>query len=157
MHADRIVMELSRAGLLRLLSEGSAIPACANRVDRTIVLTTPCQFRRRGGEVRLVIGDQAGGEGRPDLTLIAALVRAHAWWRELCCGNASSIKQIADREHSDERYVARNLKLAFLAPDITAAILEGRQPPRLTADALVKMPDLPLSWAWQRRRLGVHL
>ena len=101
-----------------------------------------------------MIGDQAGGEGRPDATLIAALVRAHAWWRELCSGNASSIKQIADREHSDERYVARNLKLAFLAPDITAAILEGRQPPHLTADALIKMSDLPYSWKLQCQRLG---
>ena len=30
------------------------------------------------------------------------------------------------RENGGERHVARNLKLAFLAPDITAAILGGR-------------------------------
>jgi site-specific DNA recombinase len=85
-------------------------------------------------EVRLIIGDRSGGEDRPDTTLVAAIVRAHAWWRALCGGNAKSISQIADRDQSDERYVARNLKLAFLAPDITAAILEGRQPAHLTAD-----------------------
>ena len=104
--------------------------------------------------MRLVIGDQVGGEGRPDATLIAALVRAHAWWGELCAGNASSIKQIADRERSDERYVARNLKLAFLAPDVTSAILEGRQPAHVTADVLIKLSNLPYAWKLQRQRLG---
>jgi site-specific DNA recombinase len=51
--------------------------------------------------------------------------------------------------------VARVLKLAFLAPGITAAILDGRQPPDLTADTLIKMSDLPCSWALQRQRLGL--
>ncbi len=152
-YADQIVMELSQVGLLKQPSQGSATELRAQGSDRAIMLTVPCQFRRRGREMRLVIGVQAGGEGRPDATLIAALIRAHAWWQELCGGNAGSIKQIANRARSNERYVARNLKLAFLAPDLTAAILEGRQPANLTADALIKMSDLPRSWALQRQRL----
>jgi hypothetical protein len=99
------------------------------------------------------LGTNLGAKARPISTLIAALVRAHTWWQELCGGNVSSIKQIADREHSDERYVARVLKLAFLAPDIAAAILTGRKPSRLTADTLIKMSDLPCSWSLQRSRL----
>jgi hypothetical protein len=153
MHADRIVIELNRAGLLNQPSEAGAIPSCAKPGDRPIVLTTPCQFRRRGGEMRFVIGDQPGGEGRPDAILIAALVRAHAWWQELCGGKRRSIKELADGEGSDERYVARVLKLAFLAPDITGAILDGQQPPNLTADPLIKRLDLPRSWKLQRQRL----
>lgn len=62
-----------------------------------------------------------------------------------------TIKEIAVRENSDERYVARVLKLAFLAPDITANILEGRQSPDLTAATLIKMSDLPCSWDMQQR------
>ena len=85
---------------------------------------------------------------------LPALVRAHAWWQELCSGESRSIKHIADREGSDERYVARNLKLAFLAPDITKAIIEGNQPAGLTADALIKMSDLSCRWEQQRRCLG---
>ena len=154
MRVDRIVMELSRVGLLKQLCERDAAKSRAKKDDRTIVLTMPCQFRRRGSEMRFVIGEQTGAEGRPDATLIAALVRAHAWWQELCSGKSRSIKEIADREGSDERYVARNLKLVFLAPDITDAILEGRQAPHLTADALIKMSDLPYSWKLQRQRLG---
>jgi DNA invertase Pin-like site-specific DNA recombinase len=153
-HTDRIVMELSRVGLLKQLSEGVAIESRAKDGDRTIVLNTSCQFRRRGMEMRLVIGDKSGGEGRPDATLIAALVRAHAWWQELCSGKSRSIKELSDRDGSDQRYVARNLKLAFLAPDITADILEGRQPAHLSADALIKMSHLPYTWKLQRQRLG---
>lgn len=152
--ADRIVMELSRAGLLEQLSEGEAAESRAKKGESTIVLTVPCQFRRRGVEMRLVLGGQAGDEVRSDATLIAALVRAHTWWSELCSGKAHSIEHIANREGSDARYVARNLKLAFLAPDITAAILEGRQPPHLTADLLIKMSDLPCAWPVQGQRIG---
>jgi hypothetical protein len=46
------------------------------------------------------------------------------------------------------------LPLAFLAPDIVEAILEGRQPIELTAARMMRIRDLPLSWAEQRQRLG---
>ena len=82
------------------------------------------------------------------------LVRAHVWWGELCSGRARTIKGIARRENSDERYVARIIKLSFLAPDITTAILDGRQPPHLTTDRLIEISDLPCSWVLQRKRLG---
>jgi hypothetical protein len=40
-----------------------------------------------------------------------------------------------------------------VTPDITTAILEGRQPPGLTATMLIEHPALPLSWQ-QRTALG---
>jgi hypothetical protein len=46
------------------------------------------------------------------------------------------------------------LPLAYLAPDITQAILEGRQPVDLTAFRLKRIGALPVSWAEQRRLLG---
>ena len=52
------------------------------------------------------------------------------------------------------RYFTRLLKLSFLAPDITKAILEGRHPPDLTAGRLITHPRLPLDWKGQRRALG---
>jgi hypothetical protein len=50
-------------------------------------------------------------------------------------------------------YYSQILRLAYLAPDITTAILEGRQPSGLTATMLVEHP-LPLSWQAQRAVLG---
>jgi len=40
-----------------------------------------------------------------------------------------------------------------VTPDITTAILEGRQPPGLTATMLIEHPAVPLSWQ-QRTALG---
>ncbi|MEM1053023.1 MAG: hypothetical protein AAGI28_13115, partial [Pseudomonadota bacterium] len=45
------------------------------------------------------------------------------------------------------------LRLAFLAPDIQRAILDGRLPHHLNLQALRKM-DIPLSWSAQRKALG---
>ncbi len=42
--------------------------------------------------------------------------------------------------------VSRILPLAFLAPDIVTAILDGTQPADLTAQKLKRLKDLPLDW-----------
>ena len=44
--------------------------------------------------------------------------------------------------------------VALLAPDITQAILDGRQPPDLTAEKLLEHSRLPLAWHDQRTVLG---
>jgi hypothetical protein len=44
--------------------------------------------------------------------------------------------------------------LSYLAPDITPAILDGRQPPDLTAEKLLQHSRLPLVWHDQRIVLG---
>ena len=44
--------------------------------------------------------------------------------------------------------------LSYLAPDITQAILDGRQPPDLTAEKLLQHSRLPLVWHDQRIVLG---
>jgi site-specific DNA recombinase len=46
------------------------------------------------------------------------------------------------------------LRLAYLAPDITSAIIEGRNPRDLTAQKLLARSRLPLAWPDQRRLLG---
>ena len=48
------------------------------------------------------------------------------------------------------------LRLAFLAPDIQSALLEGRQPYHLNLEIMKKM-DLPISWSEQRRMLGFSI
>jgi site-specific DNA recombinase len=44
--------------------------------------------------------------------------------------------------------------LAFLAPNIVAAIIEGRQPVELTAKRLMYQTRLPIEWTEQERVLG---
>ena len=69
-------------------------------------------------------------------------------------GRAASINEITTREGLAKGAVSRILPLAWLAPDIGSAILEGRQPAVLTSTRLRALPDLPLGWAAQRAFLG---
>ena len=48
----------------------------------------------------------------------------------------------------------RLVRLSYLAPDITKAILDGRQPGDLTAEKLLEHSRLPLAWHDQRIALG---
>lgn len=50
-------------------------------------------------------------------------------------------------------YRRRLVRLAFLAPDLQRAILDGRQPRRLTLAHLLKK-EMPLDWSEQARRFG---
>ena len=47
-------------------------------------------------------------------------------------------------------YFTRLVRLTYLAPDITQAILDGRQPRDLTPEKLLDHSCLPLAWHDQR-------
>ena len=136
MHDNRLDTEISVTERINQLLRGRPSgpgdhgEGSQDEKENTVILSSMCRPVRRGIEMRLLIECPGRNEYRPDPTLVAALVKANLWWRELYTGRAHTIKEIAVRENSDERYVARVLKLAFLAPDITAAILDGQQPPQ---------------------------
>jgi site-specific DNA recombinase len=119
-----------------------------------VMLTVDARLKRCGGETKLIIpaGAVDSIPPRPNPTLIKALARAHSWVVRLLSGQASSIQAIAQAERLTGRYVARIIPLAFLAPDITEAILEGSHPQDLTLAKLCQR--LPLTWPEQRRTLG---
>src|SRR5262245_33994344 len=61
---------------------------------------------------------------------------------------------LAEREGVSPSYFTRLVRLSYLAPDITHAILDGRQPRDLTAEKLLEHSRLPLAWHDQRTALG---
>ena len=50
--------------------------------------------------------------------------------------------------------ITRMLRLSFLAPDITRAILHGRQPADLNAHKMMADTRAPIDWHEQRAGLG---
>ncbi|HEX9769613.1 MAG TPA: hypothetical protein VGA50_10600, partial [Kiloniellales bacterium] len=152
-------IDLSRAELrltLRasVLDAQSGEPRDATASPSLRRFTVPIALRRRGVERKIVIQDRADQRREPDPVLCRLIGRAHSWVRQLARGEAASVNAIAAREGLDGSDVSRILPLAFLAPDILEAILEGRQPPELTARALMRLRSLPADWQAQRRRLG---
>ena len=87
------------------------------------------------------------------LVVVTRVTRAHIWFDDLRAG--LSYKEIAIRHAIDQRLVARTIRLAFLAPDITEAILKGREPRQMTAKRLTGIPRLPADWQAQRALLGL--
>ena len=52
-------------------------------------------------------------------------------------------------------YLSRLLRLPSLAPDIITAIINGKNPPQLTAKKLMRLaPQIPIDWTEQRKLLG---
>lgn len=107
---------------------------------------TPFQFRKRGGETRLVIGTAPSNE--IDTTLIRSIAKAHQYYDAIKQGQ--SFEEIAASENLSKRRILQVIDLAFLAPDIVRTIVQGDQPVGLTAKWLGVNP-MPLDWLAQRR------
>ena len=101
-------------------------------------------LRRRGVEAKLVL---ANTPAALDRTLVRAVALGWIWFEEVKGG--ATMQAIANREGITQRRVAHLVDLAFLAPDIVQAIVDGRQSPTLTANSLVKSRHRPL-WPHQR-------
>jgi len=58
-----------------------------------------------------------------------------------------TLHAIASQEHVTPGYVSRLLRLSSLAPDIITAIVNGKNPPQLTAKKLMRLAlEIPVDW-----------
>jgi site-specific DNA recombinase len=155
--ADQVIIHLRPRRLVALLDDHLA-PANPGPGDDepTQSLSHPMHLRRAGKEVRMVIHhtDPFAPSAKPDPSLIKAVVRAHRYHEMLVRHGSAKFADLAKSEGLNRSYYSRLLRLAYLAPDITAAILEGRQPEGLTATTLIEHPHLPRRWPEQRAALG---
>jgi hypothetical protein len=90
-----------------------------------------------------------------DPSLLRIFARAHHVQARLIQNPTLSVHDIAREEQVSAAYLYTLLRLPWLAPDITTAVINGRKPPHLTAQALMRLtPRLPASWPEQRKLLG---
>jgi site-specific DNA recombinase len=146
---DSIALSISRAALAQNL----ALDADLAEMDRALICNRPLMLRKRGVETKLVLGDVIASE--PDQALIKLIANARSWMQRLRDSDVASIRALARGLDLDHRHVTRALPLAFLAPDIVRAILDGRQPVDLTVTTLKQFDLLPMRWNEQRQALGM--
>jgi hypothetical protein len=144
-------VDLRQDSITLKLSLESLIPADSNHHPVIITRDIPMQMKRRGVEMRLVIGDNS--PPKTDNTLIKTIARAKIWADELMMGRKESITAIAARAGVSRLYVTNLLPLAFLDPETVNDILEGKQPANITSEALSKHINLPITWPEQERLL----
>ena len=105
---------------------------------QTLTVLIPLRVKPRGGRKAMVTPGVLALERRQDITLIKAVARAFRWRRMLESGRFATINELAAAERINSSYVSRVLRLTLLAPDIVEAILDGRQPERMTLPVLMR-------------------
>jgi hypothetical protein len=84
--------------------------------------------------------------------LVASIARGRRWLDELITNPAANVERIAAREGCSVRKVNMTISLAFLAPDLVKAAIEGRLPYGM---GVTRLCDLPAEWSRQHRMLGL--
>ncbi len=119
-------------------------------------ISVPTVRLRRGKEVRLLILASDGAlQASPDPALIKLLGNAFAAREAIDTATGSTtLADVARTSGYSLEYFTLLLRLSMLAPDIVAAIHEGRQPPSLNRQRLARTTNLPIEWSAQRVMLG---
>jgi site-specific DNA recombinase len=156
--SDQISITIQPAGLLTLLGKNDAVEnaaraGMANDIADPVILTVPLARRRAGRDTRLLVDGPEATQADP--ALLRILIRARDLRDKLMQSGEASLTETAKAEGVSRTYLTRMARLAFLSPEITTAILDGRQPVQLTAARLSRLTDLPLAWSDQRRVLGL--
>lgn len=122
--------------------------------QRTELLEIPVStFRVKRDLTRLLEDRGPVIKGKPKKHLVTLIRRARKAQQMLDDRYAGSITQLAATLRCTHSRLPRLVRLNYLAPDIIAAILDGRQPADLTGSRLMST-DLPMDWSLQRRLLG---
>jgi site-specific DNA recombinase len=156
---DCIEINISRSRLAELLA-GQSIDLTTpdRRLDRKShdieTLTAPARLKRVGREMRMLV-ENADDQMAADPSLLRIIARAHDIQGRLSQNTELTVHHIAREERVTAAYIYTLLRLPWLAPDITTAIVNGRQPQPLNAKTLMrKASRLPVDWAEQRALLG---
>jgi hypothetical protein len=91
---------------------------------------------------------------RPErrLRLVSAIARGRRWLDEIISGSVTDAEQIALREQCSVRHVNMTISLAFLAPKLVRAAVEGRLPRGINIE---RLRDAPAEWSRQFEVLGL--
>jgi hypothetical protein len=85
--------------------------------------------------------------------LVNAIARGRRWLDEIVSGSVTDVQQIATRQKCSIRQVNMTISLAFLAPDLVKAAVEGRLPRGVGVE---RLRDAPAEWSRQFEVLGLN-
>src|SRR5229473_1808744 len=147
-HKDRLMVRLKSA----VTEEGS------HSTDGQL-LSIPWQKppSRKSRQILIPLGVPRN-EGRPTrierrARLVNAIARSRRWLDEIVSGSTTNIEQIAKRQKCSVRQVNMTISLAFLAPALVKAAVEGRLPRGIGVE---RLRDAPAEWSRQFETLGLN-
>ena len=85
-------------------------------------------------------------------TLVASIARGRGWLDELITDPTANADSIAQRQRCSVRQVNMTISLAFLAPDLVRAAIQGRLPRGI---GVTRLRDAPAEWSRQHAMLSL--
>ena len=85
--------------------------------------------------------------------LVSAIARGRRWLDDVFSGRVTTIAQLCTREKCSVRQVNMTISLAFLAPNLVKAAVEGRLPRGIGVE---RLRDPPTEWSRQFEALGLN-
>lgn len=122
--------------------------------DATHILEVPaCAISAERWPVMPLFPRDSSRSSCPDVKLISLLKQAREAQRLADSYRELPLEALALKMGCRQAHFSRLIRLNYLAPDITSAILDGVHPPALSRDLLLKA-NLPMDWSLQRKLLG---
>jgi site-specific DNA recombinase len=85
--------------------------------------------------------------------LVSAIARGRRWLDDVISGRVTTVAQLCTRERCSVRQVNMTISLAFLAPNLVKAAVEGRLPRGIGVE---RLRDPPTEWRRQFEALGLN-
>jgi len=147
--STELCIRVDGSALLRLLelSPSYSADVLQLRMDASKV--------REGKATKLVLTNSGATHVTRDTKLIALLAEARATRDLVLASPQRSIREIAAEHGRCRHRIAKLIRLAWLAPDLATAIMEGQQPRELTTRRLLER-ELPLAWSEQEQLVYVR-
>jgi site-specific DNA recombinase len=125
--------------------------------DRSLIIPWQKPPSRRARQI-LLPHNTPRSEVRPQqlerrLRLVSAIARGRRWLDEVVSGRVTTVAQLCAREKCSVRQVNMTISLAFLAPNLLKAAVEGRLPRGI---GIERLRDLPTGWSQQFKALGLN-
>jgi len=133
-------------------------PTAKDLENDIMTISLPAKLKGAGLETKLVIDADISGSNNtlslkaPDPYLHKLIAKAHEF-QVIFLRGGKTITAMAEEAGVSGSYFTRTLRYSFLAPDITNAIIAGRQPVQLTTRKLLSFPAMPNCWNAQKRLL----
>jgi hypothetical protein len=85
--------------------------------------------------------------------LVSAIARGRRWLDDVVSGRVTNVTELCMRENCSVRQVNMTISLAFLAPNLVKAAVEGRLPRGIGVE---RLRDPPTEWSRQFEALGLN-
>ncbi|ALI56003.1 hypothetical protein [Celeribacter marinus] len=117
----------------------------------TIQIFVPLKVRKKNGRPKILApADYRTSEDQvQDPHVLRAIGRAWAWRRRMEAGEFGTVRDLAIAVDLAERHVSRQLRLAYLAPEVLKRLIYKRE---VTAATLIRITECAaLPWGEQAR------